>query len=262
MVSRAKKLSPDLKLTEEQKELLYGVILSDGWLELGKGNLNARVGLQLCLANKSLIDKFAKDMANFTSKDAYPKKIFKRVTPLGVDHEEWLIRTQTHKEFTKMIELFGGAGRAKTIPSYDNLMKIINWNVLAVILMCDGSYKNANTGCAMEIHFQSYSKAALDRLCLALYHKLGLRCWPSYYGKSKHNKINQYHIVISGFSQPQIEKKCKPLMLESFHYKVPSKSKRGFVNFKQSSNIFCPWLKSLKDINNQFRFDLLNDITQ
>lgn len=247
MPKGAKRLNPDLKLTKKQKQLIYGILLTDGWLELGKGNINALVGLQICDSNKVFITYFTNILSNFININLYPKLLLKNNPKMTKVFPQWVSRTQVHPEFTKLIALFGGSGSNKTVPKYSDLMEMMDWQVLAYIIICDGSYKALNSGQAMEIHIQSYSKNAQDRFCYVLYHKLGIRCWPSHYGYFKNSHIEQFHVSISGYNQPKLEKHCKPLMLPSSHYKIPAKSKKAFSigNFNQNKS-FIKWLKYMK----------------
>jgi hypothetical protein len=47
--------NPDAVLAHDQKCLVVGTLVSDGWLELLAGGRNPRIGLQQCDRNKSLI---------------------------------------------------------------------------------------------------------------------------------------------------------------------------------------------------------------
>lgn len=242
-----RKLPKNMELTEKQKKLIYGVLLSDGWLELGKKNVNARIGLQLNYKSKEYIEYFKEQLANYINTKIYPKELNRKSNLTGKVYKQLSIKTYTSPVFTELIPLFGGYGKNKTIPKYSDLMKLLDWEVLAHIIMCDGSRKSSRSGQAIKINFQSYSKKALDRFCLAIYHKLGVRCWPGYYGMSQDNKTRQFSITISGFEQPKLNQKLKPYMAECFLYKIPPKSKRNFSigNYEQNKS-FYQFIKAMK----------------
>ena len=68
-------LKKELKLNLKLKSLLLGVILTDGWLELGKGAKNFRVGFSQGLKHYDVLETFVKEMGLFIT--ATPKESLK-----------------------------------------------------------------------------------------------------------------------------------------------------------------------------------------
>lgn len=69
----------------------------------------------------------------------------------------------------------------------------------------------------MKLHLQNFSYEEQSRLCLALYHKLGIQCWPSFHKENKGQKF--YHIRISGRSLNKIRNNVKTP--NNMQYMVP-----------------------------------------
>jgi hypothetical protein len=114
------------------------ILLTDGWLGLGKGNKNPSVGLQLKKSSESLIELFVKTLRELVT--AKPLSRMRTARSSGTKKFEQLqIRTVAHPQFHQFVEAFGGHGRNKTVPSVAYLMQVLTWQSLAVIIMCDGS---------------------------------------------------------------------------------------------------------------------------
>jgi len=231
--------NPGYVLSKDQIAFVVAIILTDGWLELGKGNCNPQVGFQNCKRNEGMVQLFVNTLQEVVT--AKPLSRFRTALSSGDKlFEQIQIRTVAHPQFHQFLEAFGGHGRNKTIPAVSYLMQVLTWQSLAVILMCDGSRKGEGRG--MEIHLQNYKGyKPLGRLCIVLYHKFGIKAYPSYYGISSTGET-QYHIQISGFSLPVIRDKVLPLMLPSFTYKIPIPSDSLSVQTYKS-----PWRKWYRD---------------
>lgn len=89
-------------------------------------------------------------------------------------HKEFL---QFYGPFTHPSALTPQGKPVKTVPKVSYLKHYLNWEMLAMLISMDGSRKNQGRG--MELHLQGFSYEAQGRLCVALYHVLGIKCWPS-----------------------------------------------------------------------------------
>jgi hypothetical protein len=237
------------KLTQEQKDLIVAVLLTDGWIEIQSKGVNPRIGLQQSDNNRTLIDEWIKVMKPFMGEKCL-SKVMKTPPGSKTAHVQWQVRTKVNPEFHYFFEIFGLKEGKKTVPAYSKLMQHLNFKMFAWMLMMDGSKKKEG-GRAMELHLQGFSKKAQDRLCIALYDKLGIKAWPSKYGTSK-SGVQQYHIQISGFSLPDIKKNCEPFFLPSFLYKIPDLSDKSVTSTSQSpweefynAHKYVPWLEDL-----------------
>lgn len=245
--------NPDYKLTKRQKSLLVAMILTDGNLSHPPKNKNPLVGFQNCDRNKSLVQHLYKELKPIIKQTELTPR--RRGAPGSGDRLflQWFFRTVAHPELLQFEKEFGGAGKNKTVPKVSYLVNTLDWHGLAVMLMCDGS-KRGGQGRGMELHLQGFNGSKpLDRVCVALYHRFGIKAFPSYYGKSQ-SGVDQYHIQISGYSLPIILKKVRPLMLPSFLYKIPNPGTRRTVDcynsrwwpwYRQHKN--APWLETLEE---------------
>lgn len=209
----------DYVLTRDQIAFVVAILLTDGWLSLGKGNCNPSVGLQLAKRSESLVDLFVSTLKDVVT--AKPLSRMRTARSSGDKKFEQLqIRTVAHPQFHQFVEAFGGHGRNKTVPSVSYLMQVLTWESLAVVFMCDGSRKGKGAR-AMELHFQGYKGyKPLGRMCKVLYEKFGIKAYPTYAEKSLDGE-DQYHIQVSGYSLPVIRNKLLPHMLPAFQYKIP-----------------------------------------
>jgi hypothetical protein len=222
--------------------LIVAVVLTDGWIGFGPTYRNPSIGLQLCKRNESLIQYFVDTLKEVVTAKPLPRM---RKAPGSGDKrfEQLQIRTVAHPQMHQFVKAFGGHGHNKTVPSVSYLMQVLTWQAIAVILMCDGSRKGGGRG--MEIHLQNFKGyKPLGRLCIVLYHKFGIKAFPSYYGFSSTGE-KQYHIQISGFSLPVIRAKVLPLMLPAFKYKIPVPGTRFTVDTYNS-----PWPKWYRENKN------------
>lgn len=244
-------------LTERQKSVVVGTLLTDGFIEVSPNGKTARVGVELSVKGESLVKHWLNLMLPFCSGHI---EYFER-PPLtkGSDKIKMVrVRTFFHAQFLQFVEPFEEQvtltndsvkhKKKKNVPDYRYLMQHLNYEMFAIMLMMDGSVKNQGRG--MEIHIQGFTREAQDRLCLALYHKFGIKCWASEYKESSQPKnvnvtsIVKYHITISGFSLQIIRQKILPWMLPDFSYKVPKLSAK--VVTKTSQSPFVKWYKSMK----------------
>lgn len=232
----------DYVLTPDQIAFIVAIVLTDGWLSLGKNYSNPSVGLQLSKKSESLIQVFVDTLQDVVTAKPLCRM---RGAPGSGDKkfEQLQIRTVAHPQMHQFVEAFGGHGSNKTVPSVSYLMEVLTWQSIAVILMCDGSRKGGGRG--MEIHLQNFKGfKPLGRLCIVLYRKFGIKAFPSFYGMSSKGE-KQYHIQISGFSLPVIRAKVLPLMLPAFQYKVPVPGSRLTVDVYNS-----PWPKWYRENKN------------
>lgn len=235
--------NPSYVLTPKQISFIVAILITDGWLGLGKGNKNPSIGLQLAKRSEILINLFVETLKDIVT--AKPLSRMRTARSSGDKlFEQLQIRTVAHPQIHQFIEAFGGHGRNKTVPSVSYLMQVLTWQSLAVVFMCDASRKGAK-GRAMELHLQGYSGyKPLGRLCKVLYQKFGIKAYTTYYGKSLGGE-DQYHIQVSGYSLPIIRKKLLPHMLPEFHYKVPVPGPIQRVDAYNSP--WRQWYKANKD---------------
>lgn len=233
----------DYILNERQINCIVATLITDGWIELQRGAINPRIGLQQCEANRSLVE-YWRDILDpiIGNRDL---QLRNRTAPNGTrSFPQYMLRTANHPQLQQFITPFGGTGRNKTIPTLSYLMEHLSWESLAIMIMMDGS--RHNEGQAIELHLQGFpGDRPQGRLCHALYRKFGLKAWPARYGLSNSGEV-QYHIMISGSCLELIRTNCLPHILPAFKYKIPAMGSRGNINQAQS-----PWLNWYESTKNE-----------
>jgi len=247
-------------LTEYQIGINVGVLLTDGCLEVSPNGKTARIIVELSVKGQTLVEHWSKLMAPFCS-PVLEKFTKKPLTKGGKIREMVRVRSFFHSQFLQFEEAFGlqkspsaknaeKPKRIKKVPSYEYLIKYLNYEVFAIMIMMDGSVKNKKGSRAIELHVQNFSLEEQTRLCLAIYKNLGIKCWPSKYSESSRNKYakesntQKYHIIISGFSLPLIYEQVVRYILPEFRFKIPQLS--SHVPRNQSQSPFYPWYEGLR----------------
>lgn len=239
----------DYVLSHRQIKIIVATLLTDGWIEQGPKNKTPRIGLQLQEASADLLAVWTNELLPIIRKSE-PTLVLKDA-PVPDDptkrtekkYPQLYVRTVNHPQLVQFTEAFNGVGRAKTVPKVSYLLKYLDWEMFAFMLMMDGSIKNQGQG--MELHLQGFEGIeAQERFCHAAYQNLGLMCWPSYHKKLKSSSKKSYHIQISGFSLPDIRTNALPFMLKEYHYKVPQ------LGTSPKSMTNSPWPKWYKETQN------------
>jgi hypothetical protein len=170
-------------LTNDQRSVLVGLNLSDSHLERSSPTSGTRLCVQFTVGTPGLF-KYCFDMfSSFLSENELKKNksIFVDCMGDNKQHEQLLFRTRFNDIFTPFHEAFyimRNGVSLKVFPTVTFLLKYLNDTALAVLLMCDGSRKGINNF-GYEIHCQGNGFESAVRLCLALYEKFGLECWPT-----------------------------------------------------------------------------------
>lgn len=219
-------IDPNLQLTDEQEDVLFGTILTDAWLEMQKGAKNARYGISISDTSQEFVMHLFKIWTNFVpipkTRTHGPVEVWKTPPKSTTRFLQWVTRRRTgsHPAFTKAYDIFypeKNQKRQKTVPAVSYLKTKLSYRALAYMIMCDGSIKSSqNKG--IEIHLQAFSEEAIGRLCIALKEVLNITCKPS---KEVRNKKVQYNLYICGENIDILIKKVKPFMLPSMQYKIP-----------------------------------------
>jgi hypothetical protein len=237
-------------LTESQRSIVFATVMSDGWIEKGKNNINARLGFQQSLVNRNYFDSWRNSLTDWITGDS---KIVYR-TPPGSTQKfgQISVRTIHHPQFTFFYDEFrpgNDSRKRKIIPRYDFLIEYLNYEAFAHILMQDGSSKSDESK-GMEIHYQSYTKTELIRLCIAIYNKLKIKATVSSYNSGESDK-KQYTIYISGDSYDIIKNQVYPLMHPDMQYKVPTeRTELGKIRQQSQPNNQSNWTTFYEEFQN------------
>lgn len=244
-------LDYEAKLTEKQHDLVFGTLVTDAWVELQRGALHARYGIQLTAKNMDFVDQVQNELGSFIVKP--PQDVYKTPPRSNERFLQKLIRTPAHPEFTLYRQAFYPKGK-KIVPAVSYLLLFVSFNSLAYMLSCDGSIKSEQNK-SMEIHVQCFSEQSVGRLCIALYEKLGILCKPSRERK-RYGEGYQWVLYICGESHDILYEKVRPLMVKSMQYKVPSPRLR---EYRMSKNVCKDWYLANNDL--KYREDISLELT-
>lgn len=239
-------------LTDRQKKIAFATILTDGWIELQKGAVNARLGFQQSVNNKELFDWWKNEFSSIITEPVRDKM---QTAPgskgkLFLQHS---IRTLSHPDLTNFHTLFRPNGVKKLIPKVSELLLYLTYETFAIMLMQDGSVKSKDSK-GMELHTMCFSFESVARLAIALREKLNIWCHPT---KEVRDGKETWTLYISGESFDIIEQQVKPFMLPSFVYKIPPPRVKTQVPALINNPSYI-WYDTHK--NAIFREDLSNDL--
>lgn len=244
------------KLTDRQRQIAFATILTDGWLEIQKGGKNARLGLQQAEQNKELFDWWRnefKDLISEPVRDKWQK------SPSYADRKylQYSIRTKVHPEFTELYNLFHPNKVQKLVPKVSVLCEYLSYEVLAIMLMQDGSVKSKDSK-GMELHIMNFSYESVARMCLALREKLDILCKPT--REFRKGKVT-WTLYISGASHDLLVQEVKQYILPSFLYKIPiARVNRvsPLLSEREEDNTSFVWYEANK--NAGFREDISKEL--
>jgi hypothetical protein len=233
-----------LELTLEEKEVLTGVIFTDANV------YRSQVQFSQGAKNIHVLDAFIKAMQPFIKKEpsVYLKDVPLKGGPSGARsgnkiHKVYQITTTASKSQKDFIKNFLDSNGKKTVPKLDFLYKHLTWRAFGWIIMGDGSAHSYGKSQGIKLQFQNFSYEELTTLSLALYHTLGIQCWPAKHKKSTKG-VQQYHIRISGRSLRSIRKKSLPFIIGPSQLRVPPLLKRG--GRKKPAKQWLEWYKEAK----------------
>jgi hypothetical protein len=212
---------------------------------MGPANVTPRLGLSQSQVNQSLVFKCQDILSDIihqktpgfrTRTDGrYPGQVYRSAK----------ITTAYHSSLLPLLEAFGGAGVTKKVPKLSFLLQHLTEESFAFMLMMDGNKKGPGAR-SMELHLTNFSRHGIERVCVAIYQKFGIMCWPASAGRKNQKGEATYQITISGESLPIIHEKILPYFLEDFKYKVPEIGSRPFGLNRAA----CPWDKWYEEAKN------------
>lgn len=199
-----------MKLSSRQKEIVYGLILGDAYLQK-TGKQNARLRLEHSVKQRAYMDWLYHELKSLFTKDV---TVLTRKHPTSKQTYGY-VRLQSHSSpwFGKLQRVFYEADR-KGIPK-DIVTYLKSSRTLAVWYMDDGYYDRRDR--SVHIYLPKYSEDELQRLMKTLKKHFAIEA--KYYTRSDRQAC-QINITGSGVSQ--FIKIVKPHIIPSMEYKLPS----------------------------------------
>ena len=197
-----------IKLTLPQRQILYGIILGDGYLQK-TGRRNARLRLEHGEKQKEYLMWKIEKLKNLFQ--GGPKYLERFHPKTGRKYCYWRHQSQSTPLLGKLRRIFYPQGK-KTIP--ENLQKYLSPQTLAVWYMDDGYYgRRDNSG---YLYLGKVTNLEAKRVSEALLKVFGLKT------KILNKKKKGFVIYFPPTSLKKLKKIIQKYILFYFDYKLPS----------------------------------------
>lgn len=198
-----------VSVTNEQKEILLGILLGDGHLELAKGGKSARLHIEQELKNREYVEHLHQVFDNW-----FPGEIVPATNSNNLKFTAKFASTllHYHRSFycdkTPMISKPDKTKRDRKVPRW--IEHCFTARSLAYLIMDDGGIKSKESK-GMYINLYGMPRIEQEFLCKVLIRKFGLQ------GKVVRDR--KYHtIYISGYRYKTL---IDPYILNCTRYKIP-----------------------------------------
>lgn len=194
-----------LKLSSLQKEVLVGLLLGDGHIELSPNKKSARLKVEYCVRNSDYVDFLYGIFKNLVKMK--PRTRNRNI--FGKDFKRIGFTTLSLPDFLIFRELFY-IGKTKVIPS--NISKLLTNIGLAVWFMDDGSYKSRECKGKLICTHQ-FANREIELLCQVLKEKFDLEAIPR-------RQVDGTEIYVRASSYERLKKIISPNIVSSMKYKI------------------------------------------
>ena len=196
-----------LKLTEEQKEVLVGILLGDATLETQNSGRTYRIKIEHSLKQKAYAEHLYKIFNDWARSQPWERKVG---LPNGKTYVNIVFSTLSHPSLRFYAHQFY-RGRTKIVPRL--IKKWLTPKALAYWFMDDGSVKSKQSK-GVIFNTQGYAKYDVAKLINVSQEKFHL------VAKLRSQKEG-YQIYISGNSYESFKSLVLPFMLPDMMYKIP-----------------------------------------
>jgi hypothetical protein len=195
-----------LQLSQEQREVLIGLMLGDGHLESQNEGRTYRLKIVQSSAHRAYIDHLYQLFADWVRTPPQAKIVHSR----GHTSENWWFNTLSHPSLRFYAQQFYGR-EVKVVPRL--IHRWLTPRALAYWFMDDGSVKSSQSK-GVLFNTQGFTQAGVRRLCRVLEKNFGLQVNP------RKQKSGQ-QIYVSGTSYEVFRDWVEPYMLPEMMYKIP-----------------------------------------
>lgn len=201
------KYKAQLKLNNEQKEVLIGILLGDATLETQNGGRTYRMKIEHSFKQRSYVEHLYRMFKDWVLTEPRIREV---TLPNGKTYKNILFSTLGHRNFRFYAHQFY-RDRNKVVPKL--IYKWLTPKAVAYWFMDDGSAKSKQSK-AVIFNTQGYGKKDVGRLVRILETKFCLEAKPR-----KQKEGNQ--IYISGRSFEKFRILVLPHILPEMQYKLP-----------------------------------------
>lgn len=198
-----------LKLSPLQKDVLIGLLLGDGHMELSQNRKSARLKVEYSIKNADYVNWLYQIFNNLVRMN--PRK--RVINSFGGSFERFGFTTLSLPDFLYFRDLFY-RGKTKIVPL--NITELLTNIGFAVWFMDDGSYKSKECKGKL-ICTHNFNSEEIDLLCQVLKEKFGLEAIPR-------KQIDGIEIYIRASSFSRLKRLISPFLATSFSYKLDTLS--------------------------------------
>lgn len=207
-------LRMEKKLTSEQKEVLFGILLGDAHLETQTKGLSFRLKLEQSLQHQAYLHHLYTIFKNYVLTP--PKQ---RIVNYANGKHSINIRFSTVSSIK--FRFFGKQfykNNKKVVPKL--IHRWLTPRAFAYWFMDDGSMKSIESK-GVLLNTQGFAYAQIMQLCKALQTNFNLSCWP------RKQENNSYQIYISGKSYECLRNVIYEFIIPEMRYKFPLPRKQS-----------------------------------
>lgn len=197
-----------LRLTENQREALVGLLLGDACLETQNRGRTYRLKIEQSAQHETYVRHL---YALFQPWVLTPPREKDCVASNGARTRSWVFQTVSHAAFRFYAHQFYGE-QTKQVPEL--IHRWLTPRGLAYWFMDDGSMKSSQSK-GVILNTQGFNRSAVERLVSVLSANFGLQAKPR-------NQKDGLQIYVSGSSYEDFVKLVEPFVIESMRYKVPT----------------------------------------
>ncbi|MBI2427127.1 MAG: hypothetical protein HYV34_04740 [Candidatus Kerfeldbacteria bacterium] len=199
-------LKKHLSLSENQREILVGLLLGDGHLETQNYGRTYRLKIEHCTQQKEYIIWLYERWSEWVHTP--PQKKVQRIHDR--EYEKYFFNTLSHGAFRFYAHEFY-RNHTKVVPRF--IHRWLTPQAFAIWFMDDGSIKSQHHN-ARILNTQGFTKRDVRRLALMLQKNFGLET-------SLRKQREGYQIMIAGKSSQRLRSILDPYILPSMRYKLP-----------------------------------------
>ena len=201
-------IKASLKLTQQQRDVLVGLLLGDGHIERPYRTPRARLKVEQSEKSQEYVEWLYAIFREWIPGGIKKKSTFLPVT--GKTYVKHYFTTYVHEAFLPYRSLFY-CGKRKIVPR--NIHELMTPVGVATWFMDDGSIKSHQSrGSIISTH--AFTEKEIRLLCAMLKKKFHLESWPRI-------QRDGVQIYISGTSAETLQKLLEPYVIPCMGYKLP-----------------------------------------
>lgn len=203
-----------LCLSQDQRQVLVGLLLGDGCLETQNEGRTYRLKIEQSVQHRAYVYHLYHLFEAWVLTPPRTRQVVSR----GHASQNWVFQTVSHSAFRFYAHQFYQGGR-KRVPKL--IHRWLTSQALAYWFMDDGSIKSKESR-GVILNTQDYDCSEVERLAQALQAVFDLQAWPR---KQKEG----YQLYISGACHERFIQLVTPYVIKEMRYKLPPARRNTFA---------------------------------